>query len=88
MAVQLRSLRSGDVESLTLVETGLNTGLFEGSVPMTVGPGQSGDHVLQTRNSGNPEYEPDRAQVLQLVPVDRNRIFYFGENGIGRLVRC
>src|SRR6185436_2730297 len=51
--------RSGDQESMTLTETGADTSVFEGSIPMAVAPWSSGNMVLETSNSGFPEFLPD-----------------------------
>jgi Bacterial Ig domain/Concanavalin A-like lectin/glucanases superfamily len=55
---------SGDQESVTLQETGPDTGLFEGSVELRPGPGQPGDQILQTDVAGPPyRFDTVRASV-------------------------
>ena len=62
IAVEVRSLHTGDDELVTLTETGADTGVFEGSIRLDSGSGGSvgGDEKLQTTTSGFPEYRPDR----------------------------
>ena len=62
--VTLHALRSGETESLTLTETGPNTGVFEGSIPLQMGDGASGDGVLGTLNSAWPEYLPEEVSAV------------------------
>ncbi|MEA2603350.1 MAG: large repetitive protein, partial [Acidobacteriota bacterium] len=50
---------SGDVENLTLTETGPNTGVFEAEVQLREGPAQPGDGVLETREESGPPHEFD-----------------------------
>ncbi len=60
LGVEVRSLHTGDVEVVTLTETGLDTGVFEGTVELDSGSGTSSDGRLLTATSGFPEYRPDR----------------------------
>jgi hypothetical protein len=59
VTIQVQSQYAGDTEPLTLTETGPDTGLFEGAIPMQAGPGSPSNGVLQTSNSGSPEYRQD-----------------------------
>src|SRR6185436_16700266 len=65
-SLTLRTLRSGDVETVTVTETGPDTGVFEGSIPTRVGGGAAGDGVLRTLSSGAPEYLPEVVSASQL----------------------
>ncbi|HEX2551090.1 MAG TPA: hypothetical protein VHK64_05815, partial [Nocardioidaceae bacterium] len=60
VVIELRSLHSGDVEQVTLTETGADTSVFEGSIPTIVDIGYGGDGVLQTNSSGFPSYAADQ----------------------------
>ncbi len=51
-SVQLTAELTGDSESLTLTETGVDTGVFTGSIDLGVGPGSVGDGLLSTEVSG------------------------------------
>jgi hypothetical protein len=56
--VDLSSYWGGDNESVTLTETGIDTGIFEGSIELA-GGSPSTDGVLQSGNSGAPAHEYD-----------------------------
>ncbi len=63
LAIDFDSLYGGDAESLLLVETGADTGVFEGTIPVAYADGNpvtSGDGVVETATSGNPAQLPDR----------------------------
>ncbi|HBL25325.1 MAG TPA: hypothetical protein DD490_00645, partial [Acidobacteria bacterium] len=57
--IELGALGSFDTESLTLTETGPDTGLFEGSILLEMGSYGNPDGKLQTENSGPPAYRGD-----------------------------
>jgi len=63
VTVELRSLQAGDVEPVTLTETGPNTAVFEGSIELSNGPAGS-DGQLATRNSGPPEYRAETVRAI------------------------
>src|SRR6185295_11037514 len=50
---------AGDVENLTLTETGPNTGIFEGEIDLRDGPALSGNGLLETREEFGPPHEFD-----------------------------
>src|SRR5947209_5896839 len=50
VSAAVQSPGSGDSEGITLVETGRNTGIFEGSIPTATRAGGSGDGVLTAQN--------------------------------------
>ena len=64
--VTLRALRSNDMESVALTETGPDTGVFEGSLPMEMGGGYSGNGVLGTVTGNAPEYLPEEVTASYL----------------------
>ncbi|MEM7350688.1 MAG: hypothetical protein AAF657_07780, partial [Acidobacteriota bacterium] len=53
--VQLSSLASADTETLTLTETGADSGVFEGSITTERNSGQPGSGVLETTESSGPD---------------------------------
>ncbi|HSS79519.1 MAG TPA: hypothetical protein VLV54_22560, partial [Thermoanaerobaculia bacterium] len=57
--VQLRTLYAGDQELLNLTETGVDTGVFEGSIQLSLGPGAGGNGTLETLRNGPPEFLPE-----------------------------
>ncbi|MEM6454814.1 MAG: hypothetical protein AAF772_06935, partial [Acidobacteriota bacterium] len=59
LPVELTSLFTGDVESFDLVETGFDTGVFEGSIPMDSGGFGSFNGIIASQNSGPPAFQPD-----------------------------
>ena len=60
VTINLTSALAGDSESLVLKETGGDTGLFAGSIPMeTAFPG-IGNGIFETNNSGPPDYTFDQ----------------------------
>jgi uncharacterized repeat protein (TIGR01451 family) len=77
--VTVRSLSSGDSETVQLTETGLNTGVFTGYLPIGSGVAVAGDCVLQgAPNTGitvdyiDPADPGDTAEAgAQLDPVQR-----------------
>ena len=77
--VTVRSATSGDSETIQLSETGLNTGVFAGYVPLGSGAAVSGDCVLQGASStaivvdyADPADPTDTATAnAQLDPVQR-----------------
>ncbi|PYQ59813.1 MAG: hypothetical protein DMF53_18175, partial [Acidobacteria bacterium] len=53
VSVQIQSLHAGDQETITLTETGPNTGLFEGSIPLRYQYSTGiGDGFLETQPAG------------------------------------
>src|SRR6185436_15306191 len=84
--IELRTLRSNDLETLTLTETGPDTDVFEGAMPTWAGGGASGDGVLRTLNSGAPDYLPEevtaRSGALQATArVLGARVTFFDAYG-------
>ncbi len=77
--VTVRSATSGDSETIQLTETGLNTGVFAGYVPLGSGAAVSGDCVLQGASNSaidvdyvDPADQTDTAEAgAQLDPVQR-----------------
>ncbi|NJL28386.1 MAG: hypothetical protein HC897_11110, partial [Thermoanaerobaculia bacterium] len=61
VVVDLTSLYGADSESLTLVETGRDTGVFEGTIPLSsfFVVANPGNLTLETRDSGAPSYVSD-----------------------------
>src|SRR4028119_1387344 len=88
-SLQLKTLRSLDDEPLTLTETGPDTGVFEGSIPMRTSTYVDGNGILETLNGGAPAYLPEEvtatygpdSQVTARVAGARVRFFdaYGGE---------
>ncbi len=65
VGVTLSSFYGADSESLTLTETGPDTGVFEGQIPMTYvlvsyEPSTPGNGLLETSNSDHPAFSPDQ----------------------------
>ena len=60
-SVQLTSEKTGDVESLTLIETGPETGVFEGSISTRLGSATPGDGILDTNED---MYAAERLDTL------------------------
>ena len=54
--VALETRYSHDREDVALTETGANTSVFEGSIPLWFSPGTQGNGRLETLGSGHPEY--------------------------------
>ncbi|HEX2643062.1 MAG TPA: hypothetical protein VHU81_08715, partial [Thermoanaerobaculia bacterium] len=59
MQVQISAGISGDVETLTLTETGVETGVMEGSIGLKSNFAQPGNGVLETRQNNGPPQEFD-----------------------------
>src|SRR4051812_34823776 len=88
--IQMRSRYALDVETLTLTETGPDTGIFEGSIPLTyaTGPAALGNGVLETLLSN--DYPPKTEEVtadfgggyLATAQVIGSRIFFI--DGLGQ----
>ena len=68
VTASLASQFTGDAESLVLTETGADTDVFEGSLELANDSPLSGNGVLETGNSGWPDFLPDQvtAQVATL----------------------
>ena len=75
LTVDLSALYSGDTEALTLTETGADTGVFEGSIALSLDPSSGGNGTLETGISGPPEYNSD------VVTVSRN-----GESATAQMI--
>ncbi len=58
IAVELTTLYGGDYEYFGLIETGPDTGVFEGTIQLS-GPSASGYDVLDTADSGPPDFLPE-----------------------------
>ncbi|MGB5346296.1 MAG: OmpA family protein [Woeseia sp.] len=79
VVVTVTSAASGDTEVIRLTETGFDTGVFAGFVPLAGGAGSSGDCVLQGRSNSvisvqylDPADAADSASdSAQLDPVQR-----------------
>ncbi|MFY9820238.1 MAG: hypothetical protein WAM82_02580, partial [Thermoanaerobaculia bacterium] len=59
VTVQLQTQYAGDQELLTLTETGADTGVFEGSIQLSLVPGIGGNGTLETLRSGPPDFLPE-----------------------------
>ncbi len=59
--VGVHSGLTGDFESVTVTETGPNTGIFEGTIRLafTQSGAINGNGILETSNGGPPDYAPD-----------------------------
>ncbi len=62
LQVRVQAELSGDVEAVTLRETGGGTGIFQGSLPMRRGPALRSNGSLETTESG-PPYRFDTVQA-------------------------
>ncbi len=92
ISVSLRNLNLGDSETLLLTESGNDTGIFQGSIPSSLGGGQtSGDGVLSGCTNDtlkatytDPDFSPDTcsdsASVILLYVV---KPLYLSEPGQG-----
>ncbi|MCP4662766.1 MAG: hypothetical protein GY856_45820 [bacterium] len=67
VAVTLTAELSGDQETLTLTETGAATGVFEGTIELSVDPAASFNGVLETSGDPGP---PARFDTLQATYTD------------------
>jgi hypothetical protein len=61
--VQMSADLSGDQQTLTLQETGVDTGIFEGSVQLRRGAAVSGNGKLETTASGSAPYRFDTVRA-------------------------
>ncbi|HEX2641341.1 MAG TPA: hypothetical protein VHU81_00005, partial [Thermoanaerobaculia bacterium] len=59
LQVQISAGVSGDVETLTLTETGVETGVLEGSIPLRLDFAHPGNGALETRENPGPPHEFD-----------------------------
>ncbi|MCP4659763.1 MAG: hypothetical protein GY856_30540 [bacterium] len=57
--VDLTAALSGDSESLLLTETAADTGVFEGTIPLSLEPASPGNGVLETTEVPGPPHEFD-----------------------------
>ena len=73
--VTVRALYSGDLEAIGLLETGPDTGVFEGEVDLRFGNTALEDGTLETSNSGPPQYLADQ------VTAD-----YYGASAVATMI--
>jgi hypothetical protein len=59
LTLSVRSRFAGDLESVTLTETGMNTSVFEGSIGLRFNPAQPGNGTLETSVGPYPAYEAE-----------------------------
>jgi len=65
--IQVSSRYKLDVENVTLTETGLDTGIFEGSIPLVYTQSNAihGNGVLETQDSGDvPQPKPEEVKAI------------------------
>ncbi|MEM6456642.1 MAG: hypothetical protein AAF772_16245, partial [Acidobacteriota bacterium] len=65
--IELRSLFTGDTETVDLFETGPDTGVFEGAIPMDSFGFSPFDGIITSQNFGPPLFTPDTL-TAQLGP--------------------
>ncbi|HWN45613.1 MAG TPA: hypothetical protein VNW71_25545, partial [Thermoanaerobaculia bacterium] len=59
LSVEVTSLYAGDRDFVQLTETGLDTSVFEGTIELSFASGTQGNGILETLNSGPPEFRPE-----------------------------
>ncbi|HEX2224842.1 MAG TPA: hypothetical protein VHN15_11610, partial [Thermoanaerobaculia bacterium] len=68
LSVDLAASLTGDTEFISLTETGEDTGVFLGAIPLRLGSSTSGDGILQTAEAPGPPYELDTLTAQLYVP--------------------
>ena len=83
--VEVVSLTSGDNEAFPIAETGVDTGIFAGSLPLEIGPANPGDSVLQAVADEVIEARHDDffgfTQATDQALIQDAAIFFIDDNG-------